>query len=113
MAGGEQQASLQRLEGGEGTVGIFMGDVYGTREHVVHGHVSGGESGSTDDGRDEDAELDGENSSYDGDLRRRLDPSLSFFTGRRFCRARRFWNHTCRKKIENKTYYEIIMTVEH
>jgi hypothetical protein len=24
-----------------------------------------------------------------------LDPSLfCFFTGRRFCRARRFWNHT-------------------
>jgi len=84
MAGGEQQASPQRIEGGEGTVGIFVGVVYGTREQVDHGQVSGGESGSTDDGHDDEVELDGENSSYDGDRRWRLDPFFCFFTGRRF-----------------------------
>lgn len=78
MAGGEQQTCLQRLEGGEGTVGIFTGDEYGPTEHLDHGQVSG-VAGSTDDGREDDVELDGENSSYDGDLRMILDPSL-FFT---------------------------------
>ena len=62
MAGGEQQTCLQRREGGEGTVGIFKGDEVATTEHVDHGQVSG-EAGSVDDGREHDAELDGENSS--------------------------------------------------
>lgn len=62
MAGGEQHASRQRLEGGEGTVGIFKGDDVGVMEHVDHGQDSG-EDGSADDGREEVVELDGENSS--------------------------------------------------
>ncbi len=59
---GEQQTCLQRLEGGEGTVGIINGDEDGTTEHVDHGQVPG-EAGSVDDGRERDVELDGENSS--------------------------------------------------
>lgn len=101
MAGGEQQASRQRLDGGEGTVGICKGVEDGTTEYVDHGHVSG-EVGSTDDGRDDDMELDGENSSYDGDLRSRHS-SLFFIFWERFCRARRFWNHTCSIK-KNKLH---------
>ena len=96
MAGGEQHTSLQRVEGGDGTDGIFKGDDDGATERIDHGQTSGeggsddgreddagedaehvdheydsGEDGSTDDGRDDDVELDGENSSYDGDLRSR------------------------------------------
>ena len=84
MVGGEQQASRHRLAGGEGTVGIFTGDDDGAQ--VDHGHVSG-EDGSADDGREDDVELAGENSSYDGVLRRRLD---ELFLSWRLWRARRF-----------------------
>jgi len=62
MAGGEQQNCLHLLEGGEGTLGIFRGNEDGTAELVDHGQVSG-EVGSVDDGREDDVELDGENSS--------------------------------------------------
>ena len=80
MAGGEQQASRQRLPGGEGTVGIFTGDDDGVTAQVDHGQISG-EDGSADEGREDDVELAGENSSYDGHLRRRLD--ALFFLSRR------------------------------
>ena len=43
-------------------MGIINGDEDDTTEHVDHGQVSG-EAGSEDDGREHDAELDGENSS--------------------------------------------------
>ena len=86
MVGGEQQVSRHRLAGGEGTVGIFTGDDDGATVQVDHGHVSG-EDGSADDGREDDVELAGENSSYDGVLRRRLD---ELFLSWRLWRARRF-----------------------
>jgi len=131
MAGGEQQTSLQRLEGGEVTDAILeenedgatgpvdhgqipdegnsaddgrVNDVEDGEEHVDHEHVSG-EGGSTDDGQEGDAELDGENSSYDGDLRLRRD-TLLIFTWR-FCRARRFWNQTCKMREKNNTLNHI------
>ncbi len=98
MVGGEQQTSRQRPEGGDGTDGIFKGDEHCVAGRVDHGQTSdegadatdagrcdedcvtdvddheqiSGEGGSTDDGHGEDdAEVEGENSSYDGDLRRR------------------------------------------
>ncbi len=51
MAGGEQQTSLQRPEGGDGTDGIFKGDEDGTAGRVDHGQASGEDVDSTDAGR--------------------------------------------------------------
>lgn len=66
MAGGEQHTSLQGFDGGVGTVGIFEVQLFGVGVCVDHGHCSG-ENGSVDDGL-EHVELDGDDSSYDGDL---------------------------------------------
>lgn len=89
MAGGEQQARVHGLGGGEGTVGIFTAVVAGNSEYIDHGQGCG-EVGSADDGR-EDEELHGDDSRDDGVLGKLC---FLFLLSWRFWRARRFWNHT-------------------